>query len=63
MDLLNIQFIIDEKGKKSTVGLPMKTYFDLLDKLEVLEDISLYDEVKSLEEPSISLAYRRKRFI
>ena len=62
MQLLNIQFITDEKGEKSAVILPMKTYLEMLEMLEELEDIRLYDEVKSRDESSIPLSeYRLKR--
>jgi PHD/YefM family antitoxin component YafN of YafNO toxin-antitoxin module len=56
------QFVINEKGKKSAVIVPMKTYLEMLEKLEELEDIRMYDAVKSRNESSISLEeYRQKR--
>jgi hypothetical protein len=62
MEMPSVQFIINEKGEKSAVILLMKTYLDMLEKLEELEDIKLYDEVKSRQEPSISLEeYRQNR--
>ncbi len=62
MKLSDIQFIIDEKGEKSAAVVPIKIYLDLLEKLEEMEDIKLYDAVKSREEPSISLEeYRLQR--
>jgi hypothetical protein len=57
-----IQFIIDDKGEKFAAVIPMKLYAQMLEKLEELEDIELYDAVKSRQEPSISLdAYRLER--
>ena len=62
MKMLSIQFIINDKGEKSAAVVPMKIYLDLLEKLEELEDIKLYDAVKSREETSISLEeYRKQR--
>lgn len=62
MKMLTVQFIINDKGEKSAAVVPMKIYLDLLEKLEELEDIKLYDAVKSREEPSISLEeYRKQR--
>lgn len=62
MDLSSIQFIINDKGEKSAVVILMKTYLDMLDKIEELEDIKLYDEVKIRQESSISLEeYQQQR--
>jgi hypothetical protein len=62
MNLSSVQFIINEKGEKSAVILLMKTYLEMLEKIEELEDIKLYDEVKNRQEPSISLEeYRQNR--
>lgn len=40
------KYITDEKGKKISVVLPIKQYEALLEELEELEDIKLYDEAK-----------------
>jgi hypothetical protein len=57
-----IQFIIDDKGEKSAAVVPMKLYAKMLERLEELEDIELYDAVTARQEPSISLeAYRLQR--
>lgn len=58
--MLTVQFIINDKGEKSAAVVPMKTYLDLLEKLEELEDIKLYEAAKSREESSISLEEYRK---
>ncbi len=50
------------KVEKSAVVILMKIYLDILEKLEELEHIKLYDEVKSRNEPSICLdEYRQQR--
>lgn len=42
--------------------LPIQQWQQMLDELEELGDIRLYDEVKARNEPTISLAeYRQKR--
>jgi PHD/YefM family antitoxin component YafN of YafNO toxin-antitoxin module len=40
------QFIKDANGEKSLVVLPAKEFESLMDELEELEDIRLYDEAK-----------------
>jgi hypothetical protein len=62
MKQITTQFVINEKGEKSAVIVPMKTYLEMLEKLEELEDVRMYDAVKSRNESSISLEeYRQKR--
>ena len=62
MKQISKQFVTNENGEKSAIILPMKTYLEMLEKLEELEDIRVYDEVKNRNESSISLAdYRKKR--
>ena len=53
MKISSPQYITDNKGKKLSVILPMKEYEYLLNELEELEDIRVYDEVKSRNEESI----------
>ncbi len=48
-------FITDTKGKKISVVLPMKDFEAIMEELEELEDIKLYDEAKSSDEPSIPI--------
>jgi hypothetical protein len=43
---MKTQFITDEKGNRTAVLLPIKQYNKLLEKLEDLEDVKLYDEAK-----------------
>jgi tRNA(Ile2) C34 agmatinyltransferase TiaS len=52
---LDPQYITDEKGKKISVILPMKDFKNIIEELEELEDIKLYDEVKNSNEPSIAI--------
>ena len=41
------QFITDDKGKKLSVILSIKDYKKMLEELEDIEDVRLYDEVKN----------------
>jgi PHD/YefM family antitoxin component YafN of YafNO toxin-antitoxin module len=49
------QYISDSEGKKISVILPLEEYNVLMEELEELEDIRLYDEAKKSEEPSVPL--------
>lgn len=49
------QYITDKKGKKLSVVIPVDEFEKLIDELEELEDIRLYDEVKASNETSISI--------
>lgn len=40
------QYITDNKGNKLSVILPLEDYEKMVDELEELEDIRLYDEAK-----------------
>lgn len=55
MAALNPQFITDEKGKKISVVISVKEYEVIMEQLEELEDIKLYDAAKSVNEPSIPI--------
>ena len=52
MIAMNPQFITDKKGKKISVVLSIKEYKSMVEELEDLEDIRLYDEAKASKEPS-----------
>ncbi len=52
---LHPQYITDNAGKKISVVLPMKDFKAIIEELEELEDIMLYDEAKKSDEPSISI--------
>ena len=43
---LHPKYITDETGNKSAVILPIKEYDKLLEELEEIEDIRIYDEAK-----------------
>jgi len=43
---VNPQFITDSTGKRISVVLPMKEFQAIIEELEELEDIALYDEAK-----------------
>ncbi len=43
---MRTQFVIDDHGKKLAVILPIKDYNKMVDDLEELEDIKLYDKAK-----------------
>jgi hypothetical protein len=49
------QYITDNTGKKISVVLAMKDFKALMEELEELDDIKLYDEAKKSNEPSIPL--------
>lgn len=48
------QYITDNTGKKISAVLPMKEFKTILEELEELEDIKLYDESKNDNEPAIA---------
>lgn len=49
------QYITDKTGKKISVVLPMEEFKNMIEELEELEDIRLYDEAKTTDEPSIPI--------
>lgn len=49
------QYITDNAGRKISVVLPMKEFKTIMDELDELEDIRLYDEAKASKEPSIAI--------
>ena len=59
------QCITDKKGNKISVVIPLTQYKRILQELEELEDIRLYDEVKARKEKTIPfnhyLQRRRKK--
>jgi hypothetical protein len=60
--LKNVYYITDERGNRVSVVLPIKQWQQVLDELEELDDIRLYDGVKARNELTMSLAeYRRER--
>jgi hypothetical protein len=59
------EYITDKKGKKISVVISIGQYKQMLEELEELEDILLYDAVKARKEKSIPftqyLQRRRKK--
>ena len=49
------QYVTDPSGKKLSVILPINEFNILMEELEELDDIRLYDEAKKDEEPSIPI--------
>jgi hypothetical protein len=47
---LHPKYITDERGNKSAVILPIKEYDKLLEELEEIEDIRMYDEAKKADD-------------
>ena len=43
---MGTQFLTDKNGNKTAVLLPIKKYNKLIEHLEDLEDVKLYDEAK-----------------
>jgi len=49
---INPQYITDNTGRKISVVLPIKDFRTIMEKLEELEDLRLYDAAKRSDEPS-----------
>jgi hypothetical protein len=43
---METQFLTDEKGKRTAVVMPIEKYNKLMEYLDDLEDVRLYDEAK-----------------
>lgn len=50
---MNTYYITDSNGKKISVILPIKDYNKMLEELEELEDIRLYDQAMADKRPAI----------
>jgi hypothetical protein len=55
MIAIHPQYITDTTGKKISAVLPMKEFKTIIEELEELEDIKLYDKAKASKEPSIPI--------
>ncbi|HCQ14013.1 hypothetical protein [Flavobacterium sp.] len=58
---METQFLTDEKGNRTAVLLPIEKYNRLIEELEDLEDVKLYDEAKKNDDGyriSIDEAFR-----
>ncbi len=47
MTTIDPQYITDNKGKKISAIIPIKQFKTIVNELDELEDIKLYDETKS----------------
>ena len=54
MVALHPQYITDNSGKKTAAILSMKEFKIILEELEELDDIKLFDESKSDNEPALT---------
>lgn len=55
MGALSKQFLIDDTGKKVSIVLDIREYQYMLEQLEELEDIQLYDEGKKHQKAAIPM--------
>ena len=55
MTTINPQYIIDKKGNRISVVISVTEFETIMDELEDLEDIRLYDDAKSVNESSIPI--------
>jgi len=55
MQQLNPQYITDEKGNKISVVLPIKDFEAMLEQLEELEDIRMFDESGESDETAVPI--------
>lgn len=59
---MKTQYVTDDDGNRTAVILPIKQYEKMLEDIEELEDIRLYDEVKARKEASIPFSdYLKQR--
>lgn len=49
----NLQYIVNEQGKKVSVILPIDEYEQILNELKDIEDVKLFDEAKKDNRPSV----------
>ncbi len=52
---MRTQFIIDDNGKKLAVILPIEDYNEMIENLEELEDIKLYDKAKKDKDDALPI--------
>ena len=62
MNGIHPQYITDKDGKKVSVVIPLAEYEQILEELDELDDIRLFDESKANSEPSVPFdKYVRQR--
>jgi hypothetical protein len=52
---INPKYITDQAGNKISVVISLKEFEAMVEKIEELEDIKLYDQVKNSDEPSLPI--------
>lgn len=52
---INPKYITDQKGKKLSVVLSVEEFESMMEKIEEVEDVRLYDQAKLSNEPSIPI--------
>ncbi len=52
---INPKYITDQKGKKLSVVLSVEEFESMMEKIEEMEDVRLYDQAKLSNEPSIPI--------
>lgn len=52
---INPKFITDQKGKKLSVVLSVEEFELMMERIEEMEDVRLYDQAKLSKEPSIQI--------
>ena len=53
MNAIHPQYIIDKDGKKMSVVIPLDEYEQILEELDELDDIRLFDKAEKSNEPSM----------
>ena len=53
MNAIHPQYITDKDGNKMSVVIPLDEYEQILEELDELDDIRLYDEAEKSNEPSM----------
>lgn len=52
---INPKYITDQAGNKISVVISVKEFESIIEKIEELEDIKLYDQVKKSDESSLPI--------
>lgn len=52
---INPKYITDQAGNKISVVISLREFEAMVEKIEELEDIKLYDQVKNYDEPSLPI--------
>jgi PHD/YefM family antitoxin component YafN of YafNO toxin-antitoxin module len=55
MQTINPKYITDHAGNKISVVISVKEFEAMVEKIEELEDVKLYDQVKNSDEPSLPI--------